>query len=145
MISPGIYYHPAKLLTGTKSGLHLRRPFCSESLRILSPNTGFSITLTLSLPLKNLPSINSANSLARGFDTVRTFRSGIASMGDSLKTDGLSTPNGPAVSATPSSLAHYSFPQSRLKTLSDSKKIPVILMACGSLSVAELRSKLEIF
>lgn len=55
-------------------------------------------------------------------------------MGDASKMDGLAGPNGRAIATTPASLANYSFPESRLKTLSDTKKIPVILMACGSFS-----------
>ncbi|CAD6567776.1 MAG: hypothetical protein ASARMPRED_001136 [Alectoria sarmentosa] len=55
-------------------------------------------------------------------------------MGDSLKTDGVASPNAHAVAATPASLANYSFPESRLKTLNDSRKTPLVLMACGSFS-----------
>ena len=62
-------------------------------------------------------------------------------MRDSLKADGLVALNGHAVAATPASLANYSFPEGRLKTLSDSTKIPVVLMACGSLSVLNYESK----
>lgn len=49
--------------------------------------------------------------------------------------DGLASPNGRAVAATPASLANYTFPEGRLKILSDSTRTPVVLMACGSLLV----------
>lgn len=58
-------------------------------------------------------------------------------MGDSPKTDGGASPNAHAAAATPASLANYTFPEGRLKTLSDSTKTPLVLMACGSLSVSK--------
>ena len=142
MISPGTSYSPAIILTGTRTGLYLRRSLCLKSLRILPADTRFSVTLNTSLILRTRPFIISPKSLAHGFTLIRTFRSGVVNMGDSLRTDGLPTLN--SVGATSASLANYSFPDSRLRILSDPKKIPVILMACGSLSVAEPYSKLDV-
>ena len=142
MIFPGTSYSPAINLIGTRPGLHLRRSLCLESLRILPADTRFRVALNTSLILHTRPFITSAKSLVHGFPPIRTFRSGVVNMGDSLRTDGLPTLN--TVGATSASLANYSFPESRLRTLSDSKKIPVILMACGSLSVAEPYSKLDV-
>lgn len=136
MISPGTSYYPEIALTAIKSGPRWRRVLCFKSLQLPSPNTGFRITSFSTLPPKTSPSTTSATILARSLGLVRAFRSGAVSMGDSLRADGLATPNGHAVAATPASLANYSFPDSRLKTLSDPKKIPLILMACGSLSVS---------
>ena len=144
MIFPGTSYSTAITLIGTRPGLHLQRSLSLESLHILLADTRFSVTRTLntSLILPPRPFIFSAKSLAHGFTSARTFRSGVVNMGDSLRTDGLPTLN--TVGATSASLANYSFPESRLRILSDPKKIPVILMACGSLSVAEPYSKLGI-
>ena len=143
MIFPGISYPPAIILTGTRLGLYLRRSLCLKSLRILPADTSFSFPLNTSLILRTRPFTISAKYLFHGFTLFRTFRSGVVNMGDSLRTDGLPILN--TVGATSASLANYSFPESRLRTLSDSKKTPVVLMACGSLSVAEHYSKLKCF
>ena len=142
MISPGTSYSPAINLIGTRPGLHLRRSLCLESLDVLPADTRFSVTLKTSLILRTCPFKISAKSLTHRFTSIHTFQSGVVNMDDSLRTDGLPTLN--TVGATSASLANYSFPESRLRTLSDSKKIPVILMACGSLSVAEPYSKLDV-
>ena len=142
MVFPGTFYSPAITLIGTRSGLHVRSHRCLESLHILPADTRFSITSNTSLILRTRSFINSANSLGHGSTLIRTFRSGVVKMGDSFRTEGLPTLN--TVGATSASLANYSFPESRLRTLSDPKRIPVILMACGSLSVAEPYSKLNV-
>ncbi|CAF9937277.1 hypothetical protein IMSHALPRED_011083 [Imshaugia aleurites] len=55
-------------------------------------------------------------------------------MSESPKADGVASPKDNAVAAAPASLANYNFPEGRLKTLSDSTKTPIVLMACGSFS-----------
>ena len=136
--SPGPSYYPAVFLTRINPRHSLQKP---KSLQILSANTTLRTTLNSRTRPRARSSIILAILLTRSFQLDRALRSGPSIMGDASKMDGLAGPNGRAIATTPSSLANYSFPESRLKTLSDTKKIPVILMACGSLSVPEYSSK----
>lgn len=145
MIFPSTSYYPTSFLTASNFGLHLRRLCRSKSLQILSANKEFRLTQNSASILNTRPSIISVTVFGRGFSLVQVFRSGAVSMADSLKPDGLPAPNGHATAAAPASLANYSFPRSRLKALSDSKKIPLVLMACGSLSVRQDHSSLHVW
>ena len=101
----------------------------------------FCVALKSTTFLKARPAFPLAVICTPRFSSVRAFRSSPLSMGDSPKADGMASSNGHAVAPTPASLADYSFPEGRMKTLSHSTKTPVVLMACGSLSVLEYYSK----
>ena len=133
MLLSTTFYCPTIIPTRIIPRLPLRRKLCSKSLQALSANTE---SLSTKLP-KAGPQFRPAAVCARSFSPVPACRSGTQNMGDSPKTDGVASPNGHAAAATPASLANYSFPEGRLKTLSDSTKTPLILMACGSLLVSE--------
>lgn len=136
MILPGTSFSATTSLIGVYPGPLLRRSLCSKSPQTLSANAKFRIPVDSSI-LQACSPTTSATLFIRSFNLVRAFRPGQLRMGDLLRTDGVPSPNGHAAAAVPTSLANYSFPQDRLKTLSDSKKTPVVLMACGSLSVSE--------
>lgn len=139
MIFPKSSYHPATNHTRIIFGPPLQKTLCSKSLQTPIANTEFRATSTLKSTkfLQTLPSIPQVIVTSPSYTLARAFRSASLSMGDSFRTDGVTPLNGHAVAETPASLANYSFPENRLKTLSDPTKTPLILMACGSLSVPE--------
>lgn len=134
MIFTGTSHYPAVRYTGITFVPPLWKKLCSKSLQTLSAKTGFRITSKSTTSLKARLAIPPVTVCVPNFSLVRAFRSGPLSMSDSPKTDGVASPNVHAAAATPASLANYSFPEGRLKTLSDSTKTPLVLMACGSFS-----------
>lgn len=141
MIFSKLSYYPAISHTRILVGPPLRKTLCSKSLQTPIADTGFRAILKPTKSLQALPHIPPATVSIPSFTLARAFRSAPLNMGDSPKTDGVASPNGHAVIKTPASLANYSFPEARLKTLSDPTKTPLVLMACGSLSVAEYCSE----
>ena len=129
MTLPANFYSPTFLTLRKALGSPLQRALCSTSLQ----NSASPVALTL-LP-NVLPPILPTIVCTPSFNLVRAFRSGPPSMSDFRKTDGVASANGHPFTVTPAGLANYSFPEARLKTLSDPAKTPVVLMACGSLSV----------
>lgn len=136
MIFSKLSYYPAISHTRILVGPPLRKTLCSKSLQtpIAIADTGFRAILKPTKSLQALPHIPPVTFSIPSFTLARAFRSAPLNMGDSPKTDGMASPNGHAVIETPASLANYSFPEGRLKTLSDPTKTPLILMACGSFS-----------
>lgn len=133
MTLPAAFYSPTFLPIRKALGSPLQRTLCSTSLQRLSANSASPVALTL-LP-NVLPPILPTTVCTPSFNLVRAFRSGPPKMSDFRKTDGVASANGHPFTVTPAGLANYSFPEARLKTLSDPAKTPVVLMACGSLSV----------
>ena len=146
MIFPGTSWSPAFIPARTSPGPPLRRPVLSKSLQTLSANnTGYLGTVKSTISLKARAAIPAATVRTQSFSLFRAIRSRPLIMGDSPKTDGVAAPTDRAVAAAPASLANYSFPEGRLKVLSDSTKTPIVLMACGSLSVYECHAKRHVW
>ena len=141
MIFPGTSWSPAFIPARITPGPPLRRPVLSKSLQTLSANTGYLVTVKSTISRKARPAVPPATVRTQSFSLSRAIRSRPPIMGDSPKTDGVAAPTDRAVAAAPASLANYSFPEGRLKVLSDSTKTPIVLMACGSLSVLERHAK----
>lgn len=137
MIFPGTSWSPAFIPARISPGPPLRRPVLSKSLQTLSANTGYLGTVKSTISREARPAVPPATVRTQSFSLFRAIRSRPLIMGDSPKTDGVAAPTDRAVAAAPASLANYSFPEGRLKVLSDSTKTPIVLMACGSLSVYE--------
>lgn len=114
------------LLCGVRCARHHRKDYP------LTQRPPLALTTLLKTLPPILPTTVCTTSLSLGL--VRAFRSGPPSISDFRKTDSMASANGHPFTVTPTGLANYSFPEARLKTLSDSAKTPVVLMACGSFS-----------
>ncbi|KAM0803655.1 hypothetical protein BDR22DRAFT_886486 [Usnea florida] len=132
MILSAAFYPPVFLITRKALGSPLRRALCSTSLQRLSSNSASPLALTTLS--KTLSPIIPTTVCITSFNLDRAFQSGPPSMSDFRKTDSVASANGHPFTVTPAGLANYSFPEARLKSLSDSAKTPVVLMACGSFS-----------